>query len=222
MLVEINLLPKKEARSSTYIIWIIIIGFIFLVLAGLFYWQYAAQNKMLKTAESSLELTQKILESEKQELSAYEDSQSAKELETAVSWAKNQKIDTVYMIKEMTKSLPERGFIQELHLEERQKLNLTVQFDTKSEATYYLNALLQTSWIEEAVLTDVKSTDFLEGKVSDEIDETIDALKKSSVEPRYYAQYEVILNVSALKAAAEEKAKDKEGSTADEEGEDSP
>ncbi|GKU81442.1 fimbrial assembly protein [Niallia sp. NCCP-28] len=222
MLVEINLLPKKEAKSSTYVIWIVILVFIAFILAGLFYWQYTKQNKLLETTENSLRLTQKITESEKQKLSAYADSQSAKELETAVSWAENQQIDTVYMMKELSKNLPERGFLEELHLEERQKLNLIVQFDTKSEATYYLNSLLQIDWVEEAVLTNFKSTDFLEDKVSDEIDEAIDTLKKASIEPRYYAQYEVILNVSALKKASEEDKKDNETSIADEEGENSP
>ncbi|WP_445490119.1 fimbrial assembly protein [Niallia sp. 03133] len=221
MLVEINLLPKKETKSTAFFVWIIIIGILAIVLAALFYWQMIAQKEAIETTQKRIDTAEQMAEAKRQKLLSYENSQSVKKLNNAISWAGNQKIDTVYVIQELSKILPDRGFIQELDLEERQQLNLTIQFDTKSEAMYYLNSLLQLNWMEEAILTDSKSTDILENKVSEKIDNDIKVLKQFNIEPRYFAQYEVILNVSALKTAVAEKQKEDENSTS-EEGEDSP
>lgn len=212
MLVEINLLPKKEPKSTALMATIIITSLLALVLVGLFYWQYTSKTAELKTTVDRLALTQKIAETERAKLNNYESSPSVNELEQAILWAESQKIDKVFLIQEITKILPERGFVQEMDIEEDRKINLIIQFDTKSDSSYYLSSLLELEWVEEAILTDSKSTDILEGKISEEIDTSIQILKDGNFEPRYYASYEMIWNDTKLKAATKE----------NEEGEESP
>ncbi|MFT8322221.1 MAG: fimbrial assembly protein [Bacillus sp. (in: firmicutes)] len=222
MLVEINLLPKKETKSTAFIVWIIAAAFFAVLLAALFFWQMSVKKEAIDTTQTSINAAEELAEAQRQKLLNYENSQSVKKLDNAISWAGSQKIDTVYILKKLANNLPNRGFIQELELEDRQKLDLTIQFDTKREATYYLNSLLEIKWVEEAILTDSKSTDILENQVSEKIDQDIKAMKKWNLEPRYFAQYEVVLNLSVLKAEVAEKKKEDENSPDVDEGEDSP
>ncbi|MCT2343138.1 fimbrial assembly protein [Niallia taxi] len=201
MLVEINLLPKKEPKKSAMLVWVLAAAGLAALLAGLFFWQYTNDKKKLDSVEESLVLNNKIAESSQASLKNYEESDSAKDLKTAITWAEEQKVDNVFILKQLTAILPDRGFIQELEVSEKQKVTLNVQFDTKSAAAYYLNSLLQYSWIDEAVLVDSKSTDILEGKVSDQIDEAIESLKEGDIEPRYYATYEIVFSAAGIKAA---------------------
>lgn len=201
MLVEINLLPKKEPKKSAMLVWVLAAAGLAALLAGLFFWQYTNDKKKLDSVEESLVLNNKIAESSQASLKNYEESDSAKDLKTAITWAEEQKVDNVFILKQLTAILPDRGFIQELEVSEKQKVTLNVQFDTKSASAYYLNSLLQYSWIDEAVLVDSKSTDILEGKVSDQIDEAIESLKEGDIEPRYYATYEIVFSAAGIKAA---------------------
>jgi len=201
MLVEINLLPKKEPKKSAMFVWVLAAAGLAALLAGLFFWQYTNDKKKLDSVEESLVLNNKIAESSQASLKNYEESDSAKDLKTAITWAEEQKVDNVFILKQLTAILPDRGFIQELEVSEKQKVTLNVQFDTKSASAYYLNSLLQYSWIDEAVLVDSKSTDILEGKVSDQIDEAIESLKEGDIEPRYYATYEIVFSAAGIKAA---------------------
>jgi hypothetical protein len=59
---------------------------------------------------------------------------------------------------ELTSLLPERGFIQSFKYEESGTVTLTAQFDTSSEAAYYLDSLNHSKWIEEATLTSLNAT----------------------------------------------------------------
>ncbi|SIE81740.1 Uncharacterised protein [Mycobacteroides abscessus subsp. abscessus] len=112
----------------------------------------------------------------------------------------------VYILNEVTKLLPERGYITEFEKDEENKIKQIVQFDTKSQAAYYLNSLLSLGWLDEAVLTEAKTTDVLKDD-----DEEISAAEEEIL-PRYFAAYELQINSSLLKQEIEEK--EAEGGTA--------
>ena len=203
MLVEINLLPKKEPKRKSQLMWIIIMLFLLLLVGGLFMWQYSTKKEELKTTETTLNSTMSLANSYTQQLNNYKNSDSVQNLETAINWANHQSLDYVLFLQELTKNLPERGFIQELSVVEDLTVNLIVQFDTKTEAAYYLNSLLQIDWITEAVLTEAKSTDALENKINDQVDQTIELLKEAEIEPRYYASYAFVISKDKLQAEME-------------------
>jgi len=216
MLVEINLLPKKEPKRKSQLLWVILALLITLLLIGLFIWQSTTKKAELEATENSLGMTTNLVNTYNQKLDNYKNSESVQSLESAINWANNQSVDYVLFLQELTKNLPERGFIQELKVSDDLTTSMIVQFDTKSDAAYYLNSLLDISWVDEALLTEAKSTDTLENKISDQVDQAIDILKQAEVEPRYFASYEFVLNKAKLRDEMEKKKEDNE------KGEDSP
>jgi type IV pilus assembly protein PilN len=220
MLVEINLLPKKEPRNLSLLI---ILGtFIGLILIGaaLLFWQINEKKQELVNIENQIQLTNDILEAERTKLADFQSAGSVQELENAIKWAKDQPYNLVYVLRQLTKVLPERGFITEFKLAEGDIINLIVQFDTKSEAAYYLNYLLNYEWIEEAVITEAKAGDWkiMNNNTSVSDDEITESAKKDYY-PRYYAEYELRLNIAELKQAYSlEMEKSAERNNGEEEG----
>lgn len=200
MLVDINLLPQNDKKSKNVYILLGVAALIFLasIIAFLFILHNKKQD--LSAVEKQISQTTAILEAERNKLADFESSSSFNELETVIKWANNQPYNLVYALQEITKLLPERGFIVEFEIDEQNDMNQLVQFDTKREAAYYLNSLLTLEWIDEAVISEAKTTDILEKENENTEDENI--------LPRYYAQYELRINVSALRTAYEE-SKDK-------------
>ncbi|AIE60908.1 hypothetical protein [Bacillus methanolicus] len=224
MLVEINLLPKKEPRNLSF--FIVLGTFIGLVLIGasLFFWQMNVKKQELENVENKIQLSNEILEAERTKLAEFQSSNSVQELENAIKWAKEQPYNIVYVMQKLTKVLPERGFITEFKLEEGNKITQVVQFDTKSDAAYYLNALLNYKWIDEAVITDEKAGDWeIINNNTNFSDDQIKELAKKEYFPRYYAKYELRLNAAELKKAYKlEKEKSANRNHVEEEGGDTP
>lgn len=206
MLVDINLLPKKEKRSKAAYISLAAAGLAAVILSVSLYVYLASQKEEIKKVETQIAQTNEILEAQRVKLADYESSNSVGELENAISWAKEQPFSVVYILNEVTKLLPERGYITEFEKDEENKIKQIVQFDTKSQAAYYLNSLLSLGWLDEAVLTEAKTTDVLK----DDDEETSAA--EEEILPRYFAAYELQINSSLLKQEIEEK--EAEGGTA--------
>ncbi|MFE8696884.1 PilN domain-containing protein [Cytobacillus sp. FJAT-53684] len=203
MLVEINLLPQKEKKSkAVYIIFALII--LILILAVVIFSLFIKdKNQQVEKLENQMTQINVILDAERSKLTAYESSSSINDLETAIKWAKEQPYNTVYVLQQLTKILPDRGFVTEFEMNEENTINIAVQFDTKSEAAYYLHSLFTLDWIEEAVLNEAKTTEISKDNQDNET-------KEEEFLPRYVAQYELIINVSSLKASYQEYGKSTE------------
>nr|WP_295971824.1 fimbrial assembly protein [uncultured Bacillus sp.] len=215
MLVEINLLPKKNNRSRMMFVIIALLIFLLILLLSFYGWQLKAKEAELKETEEQLSTTLNLIEMKNQQLSEYNSSTSVKELEQAIQWADTQSFDAVYLIDELTKMLPERGFILEFEMDENNKINQVVQFDTKSDAAYYLSTLLANDWIEEAVISEAKvEQDFAEEEKNDGEQKepaSVQYMNENNLLPRYSAQYEIILNLTAFEQAAGKADEKKKG-----------
>ncbi len=209
MLVEINLLPKKSRKGKTIFIIIGIIIFLLVLIAGFLIWQIQSKETMLEDTQNRLDVTLNIIEQKNQQLAEYNSETSVKELEQAIQWAETQSFDSVFLLDELTKMLPERGFILDFKIDENYKINQVIQFDTRSAAAYYLHTLLANEWVEEAVISEAKSDELNldeEGK---------NPYSENNVLPRYIAQYELILNLQEFeKAAAQDDVGKREGEEA--------
>ncbi|MEN8701172.1 PilN domain-containing protein [Bacillus infantis] len=205
MLVDINLLPQKEKRSKAAYISLAVAGLAAVILSVSLYVYLGSQKEEIEQVETQIAQTNEILEAQRVKLADYESSNSVGELENAISWAKEQPFSMVYILNEVTKLLPERGYITEFEKDEDNKIKQIVQFDTKSQAAYYLNSLLTLEWLDEAILTEAKTTDVLK----DDDDETSAA--EEEILPRYFAAYELQINSSLLKQEIENKEKEAEG-----------
>jgi type IV pilus assembly protein PilN len=206
MLVDINLLPQKEKRSKAAYISLGSAGLAAVILSVSLYIYLGSQKEEIEQIDTQIAQTNEILEAQRVKLADYESSNSVGELENAISWAKEQPFSMVYILNEVTKLLPERGYITEFEKDEENKIKQIVQFDTKSQAAYYLNSLLSLGWLDEAILTEAKTTDVLK----DDDEETSAAAEE--ILPRYFAAYELQINSSLLKQEIEEK--EAEGGTA--------
>lgn len=194
MLTDINLLPQKEKKSkAVYLILGIVV--LFTILAAVFFFLFMKEkNQQLTNIDNQITQTNMILEAERKKIASFEASNSVNELEGAITWAEKQPFNMVYVLQELTRLLPKRGFITEFDMDVENKIEQTVQFDTKSESAYYLNSLLTLEWIDEAVIIEAKTKDILKEKKEKEI-------KNDDVLPRYDAKYEIIINAEKLKAS---------------------
>ncbi len=194
MLADINLLPQKEKKSkAVYLILGIVV--LFSILAAVFFLLLMKdKEQQLTNIDNQITQTNMILEAERKKIDSLEASNSVNELEDAIAWAEKQPFNMVYALQELTRLLPKRGFITEFDMDVENKIKQTVQFDTKSEAAYYLNSLLTLEWIDEAVIIEAKTKDILKEKKEKE-------MKNDDVLLRYDAKYEIIMNAEKLKAS---------------------
>lgn len=209
MLVDINLLPQKEKKTKASYIVLLASLLIVLIIAAVIFFVIQDRKQEISDIETRLTQTNELLEAKRDKLEKYQSSNSVTDLQNAISWADNQPYDVVYMLGELTKLLPERGFISEFELDEENVINQQVQFDTKSEAAYYLSLLTSVEWIEEAVLTEAQTSD-----LTDEEEET---QTNEETLPRYIANFEMRVNIPALKDA-NQAAQDENDSSQDEGG----
>jgi type IV pilus assembly protein PilN len=188
MLVDINLLPRKERKNLSIILMIVVVLFFSITASILFYLQYNHVQSNIQTLQTKLEQTKAEHLELKQNLSNYVESDALKELDQIIQWAEKDKIYTVPLLKKLTMLLPERGFITEFQYDNG-NITVEVQFDTTREAAYYLKALTDDEFIENVTLLNVASSPLDEAQ-SEQIEQPL---------PRYIATYEIVLNQEALR-----------------------
>lgn len=201
MLVDINLLPKKEEKNRSLLMLFIIIGMVLGV--GLFSILYFANGLEKKTAttEQKITSTKQLLEIAQLQLADLNQSSAVSELENAVKWADDYPVESVTLLQRLTAMLPERGFIQTFSYQAPGTVTLQVQFDTNREAAYFLNNLNDADWVTGASL---------QGLTTSEIEEDEATETDKEYVPRYVGQYALQINKEKL----DEVSSDKQGGNA--------
>jgi type IV pilus assembly protein PilN len=154
MLVDINLLPKKERKNISLIFIvtvlssIMVIGSIYLFLNG-----NSLEKQMNLLDEKILQVNQKLQVEQEKLASTAEETTSVEQLKNAVAWAESYPIKAVPVLKHLTSLLPERGFVQNYSYSGTGNVQLTVQFDTSREAAQFLQWLNESEWIEDATIS---------------------------------------------------------------------
>ncbi|MBN8191134.1 pilus assembly protein PilN [Bacillus sp. NTK074B] len=203
MLVDINLLPQSEKRSRQWLY--VVTGVILLGILGLIVLFILTGNigKDVDALTTELQGTKQVRAEKEQSISDFESSDAWVQLESAVGWAENYPIDTVPVLDHLVELLPERGFMKEFTYAEDGSIQVSIQFDTSSEAAYYLTHLKESKYIGDAKLSSIATEAVTE-------DENL-AVNTESVLPRYIGQYEVILNREAIKKIETEESSDEQG-----------
>ncbi|MGG0716317.1 fimbrial protein [Robertmurraya massiliosenegalensis] len=195
MLVDINLLPQKEAKNKSLLTLAIVSSAILLIGVVIAVFLNNSYNSKLAELEDQISLTEQLVEVEQQKIVAYQSSNSITDLENTVKWAQSYPLKTVPVLKNLTAILPERGFIQSFTYEETGSIRITVQFEMSREAAYFLNSLLESSWVNDAKLN---SLDAVTNDKFTEM-EDIEDERTANYIPRYLGQYEIELNREVLK-----------------------
>lgn len=195
MLVDINLLPKKEKKRRTVVLLILLMGIVLSVTGYFFLTTYQAQKARLVQLEQELTLTKQLKVAKEKELSESVESKSVRELATAVQWVEEHQNSTFFIMRTVSSLLPERGFIVDFSYKEDGIVQLTVQFDSSREAAYYLKSISNSAIISGAKLQTLSTEKLKDGIAGEVVDETKPIL------PRYNAQYELTVDKAAIQAS---------------------
>ncbi|OCA86548.1 MULTISPECIES: hypothetical protein [unclassified Bacillus (in: firmicutes)] len=151
MLVEINLLPKKERKNRGVLLIILSAVFLGILCGILYFWQYQSNQSQLNALEQEYEMTAQMIEVEQQKVVSQENSNSVAQLTEKVKWANQYPVKTVLLLKHLIGFLSERGFIETFSYAENGAIKLEVRFDKAEEAAYYLKDLSSTEIITNAI-----------------------------------------------------------------------
>jgi type IV pilus assembly protein PilN len=197
VLVEINLLPQKQQKRSITLIIIVIIALTMLLISLFTFWQVQKYNNEIRHLEANIANFEQSITSLQQDVNV-ESTNSYVELSNAVEWSVTYPIKSVAVLKHLTSLLPERGFLLTYSYTETGVLSLTVQFDTKKEAAYYLSWLSDSDWIEEVKLSQLSSSQI------EAIPEIQGENESESYLPRYTGNFEITLNREAIRLAQQQ------------------
>ncbi|KPL60813.1 PilN domain-containing protein [Rossellomorea vietnamensis] len=205
MLVDINLLPQNEKRSRQWLY--VVIGVLSVGILALTIVFILAGNigKDVDALTAELQSTKQLRAEKEQSISNFESSDAWVQLEGAVRWVESYPIDTVPVLDHLVELLPERGFLKEFTYAEDGSIQLSIQFDTSSEAAYYLTHLKDSKYIQDVKLSSLATESVMENEQS--------AVNAEPVLPRYIGQYEVILNrdnIKKIEAESDEQGGDSE------------
>ncbi|MFS0780749.1 PilN domain-containing protein [Bacillus sp. 1P06AnD] len=245
MLVEINLLPKKEPKNILFAILIAVVGLFFAAGCVYLYWTLNNNQQKVEHLEHQIQSVQQLAVLEQKKQGEEQKKDSLSELQALIDWSEKYPVKTVPLIRELVALLPERGFFMAFSYTADGSVQLTVQFDSSSQSAQYLNELLHSKWIADAKLSslstsaaikdsalETKSNEKPEGE-KDESDKAESSLtgkhsdseekkKKSQLLgnepylPRYTAQFELALN----KEFMQKQEQAKENAPKDKEGND--
>jgi type IV pilus assembly protein PilN len=122
-------------------------------------------------------------------------------------------VKTLPFLNELISFLPDRGFFQSFTLNQDHTINLSIQFDTETDAAYYLSRLSNSSWFSEAKLLSLTTQDITAASNSvtgtdstQSGTQTNTDTENQDVLPRYLASYQVTLNPSAVQAGETKQA----------------
>ncbi|MDR4889112.1 hypothetical protein RGU12_16495 [Fredinandcohnia sp. QZ13] len=223
MLVNINLLPRKEFINRAKLLLLIMMISVVLIGCLLLLIQYKRATTLEEQLTKQINTLQETREAEEQKIDSANQSNNLINLEKIVEWADSYFVETVPILNHLTTLLPERGFVQNFSYTEDGIVTLEVQFDTNTENAHYLALLTDSPLIKSAQLLTVSTTpitDTDEGTdTSTEVTETnnnakeneattdnkIETEQNNNILPRYYAQYEIIFDKSAIKSMQEGK-----------------
>ncbi|MGM0864302.1 MAG: hypothetical protein ACQEWF_06485 [Bacillota bacterium] len=111
-LIDINLLPEKEKKSSVFLYGMTIILILFIVSCLIFFFSLRSIQTETERTLGNISQTEQLIEVQQTKLLDSESTGGAKKLEETVEWMNNYPIETVPVLNKLISLLPPRGFIQ--------------------------------------------------------------------------------------------------------------
>jgi type IV pilus assembly protein PilN len=193
MLVDINLLPKKEKTFSTTIILFI---FLFLLFVGTGSWigtDYYETSIQLDQKERILEQEKIFVQAQQQKLQKQsKPALSSAPLLEKVEYVRSKEIEAVDLLQHLVALLPERGYFMKYEYKDRSTITIEARFDTLAEASHYLYELTNSRYLTNASIEKMETTNFEELAADEGLNLFEDYL------PRYHAQYMIKFNKDNL------------------------
>ncbi|WP_078545327.1 hypothetical protein [Litchfieldia alkalitelluris] len=222
MLVEINLLPKKQIRNRAIFLIILFIFILAIISATVVLSKHnEATSEKLRLASqlTALETERVTIE---QSISQGQETNNVIKLERTVKWAEDYFVETVPLLKHLSGLLPERGFIQSFTYTQDGNVSYIVQFDSSTEVAHYLASLNESNYLVNSTVNSIMANELSVEDVGtiteEEIVDPITGEKtlmttyvpptpeadEEVVMPRYLAQFQLQLNNEQLKLLQKE------------------
>jgi type IV pilus assembly protein PilN len=202
MLVEINLLPKREHKKSSQLIIALLMILFFSVSSSIIYIQGNKYNSKMDSIDKQIESIQKLNDAQQAKMTDVEAGNSAVKLQTALKWAEQYPIETVPLMQNLITLLPERGFIKDFEYSNLDSVLITIQFDATRDTAFYLSSLKQSEWVQEAVLLNIKAVTMEVEKVEG-VSGTKNNNEIEKILPRYSAEYKITFKPQYFKQNSE-------------------
>jgi type IV pilus assembly protein PilN len=190
MLVEINLLPKKEHKKSSMLIMTLAGILLFSVSVSIIFFQGSSYENEMAALDKQIASLQKLSEAQQAKLSEGENGSSAVKLQEAVKWAEQYPHETVPLLQKVIALLPERGFIQNFEYSNNNSVVIQIQFDASRDAAFYLSSLKGSDWVEGVALMTVVA-EKQEEETETAAPTAADKKEEDQILPRYSAEYEI-------------------------------
>ncbi|BDG36961.1 fimbrial protein [Saccharococcus caldoxylosilyticus] len=190
MIVEINLLPKEEPKNASVLVSVAVFAALLIAAAVVFYVLSARADEQINALTGELKQIRAMQAIEQQKQKGAQSVQEIKELHEAVQWSKNYPLKMVPLLRNMTKLLPERGFMMNFSYTGNETVTVSIQFDTSEQAAYYLKRLSDAKFVEAVQLKSVSTVNITETSAEEGMEK--------QVVPRYLAQYEIHIRKQAL------------------------
>lgn len=194
MLIDVNLLPKKEPKNIVLLVSFLLLFALMLAGGVFFYFSVQQANEQVGALTQQLKQLRALEAAEQQKLQNVQSQNEVQELKKTVEWAQQYPLKTVRLLRELAKQLPERGFFMNFSYTEDGAVKITVQFDTSEDAAYYLKRLEASAFIADVQLKSVTTASA----------QNEDKTEERDVLPRYLAQYELHVNKNALNEKKEQ------------------
>ncbi|MBT2636354.1 hypothetical protein [Bacillus sp. ISL-39] len=197
MLVEINLLPKKEHRKSSQLI-IAAVPLLFIAITiSIIYLQGSSYEYEMKQVDQKISSLQKLNNLQQEKLAEENAGNSLVKLQEAVQWAEKYPVQTVPILRNIISLLPERGFIQNFEYSNMDSILVTIQYDASRDAAFYLSSLKQSEWVRQAELLNVVALELSDGAEENNSSD-------GTTLPRYSADYKIVYRPEFFKPEAGE------------------
>ncbi|MFC4184742.1 PilN domain-containing protein [Saccharococcus thermophilus] len=190
MIIEINLLPKKEPKNMAVMVSVAVFALLLIAAAIIFYLLAARADEQINALTGELKQIRAMQAIEQQKQKDAQSMQEIKELHEAVQWSKKYPLKMVPLLRNMTKLLPERGFVMNFSYADNGTVTVAVQFDTSEQAAYYLKRLEDAKFVKDVQLKSVSAVNITETNAEEGTEQ--------QVVPRYLAQYEMHIRKQAL------------------------
>ncbi len=203
MLVEINLLPKKEKNSKMVVIGTAAALGIAIVSALILYFQYTGLQQQAASLDKQILTMQELAVLEQQKAEENAAGNAVQSLKEFVEWSETYPVKTVPLLDHITALLPERGFLKGIEYIKEGVIVLEVQFDTSREASAYLSAMSKSEWTKQAKLLTLTVDESVGEEPENESEEGGNntpsyALDNEPYMPRYLGEFEIIIDTGFI------------------------
>ncbi|MDR7073136.1 PilN domain-containing protein [Fictibacillus barbaricus] len=190
ILVDINLLPKKEEKSFQSMMILIAAATLFLGLTTWIGLSYYVNSSTLQEKKQLLQQEKKLVEVKMQ--SQTTPVISASPLVEKIEYIRGKDIAAAELLQHLVALLPERGFFMKYEYKDKSTITVEAQFDTLDESSQYLYELTNSPYLTEASIEKMETTNL------DEVEEGKDMSVFENILPRYSSQYKIKFNKDKL------------------------